>query len=164
MAVPGAHAAVVVGMTAPTTPTAPCDNASDIVQDGPALTDVIPQGIASPVITSWSTNAAVGGGQQLALKVFEKISEPATFRQVSHDGPRALTGGALNEFTTDLPVRAGDLLGVGTPSDSAPTACIFGSELGNRSHLGFLNDGESAGPFAAGTGLANVAAVIEPSH
>jgi hypothetical protein len=162
--VPQAQASVTVGMVAPTTPDALCDKPFDVVQQSPAVTYVVPDGIASPVITGWSTNAAAGDGQQLALKVFEKAGEPATYRQLSHDGPRDLAGGTLNMFKSNLPVRAGDLLGVGVPPGTAPTACIFGDELGNESHQGFFSDGESAGPFAAGTGLANVSVVIEPSH
>jgi hypothetical protein len=164
LVVPGARAAVVVGMVAPATPsTAPCDEPFDLVQLSPAVTYEVPEGIVKPVIASWSTNAAAGAGQQLALKLFERGAAGGEFRQVGHDGPRPITAGTLNTFETNLPVRAGDLLGVGTPSGSAPTACSFGSAIGSFSHQGFLNDGESS-HFAAGAGLTNVSAVVEPSH
>lgn len=127
---------------------------------------VIPQGIAAPVISSWSTNAAPGSGQQLALKVFEKVADPEVFRQVAHDGPRPLTGGTLNTFSTELPVKAGDFLGVGFQSASAPNGCLFGSAIGNWVRMGYLNDGETSmpGEFHAEVGLVNVSAVVEPSH
>ena len=59
----------------------------------------------------WSTNAASGDGQQLAFKVFEKIADPEVFRQVAHDGPRAIIGGTVNTFATDLPVHACTTIG-----------------------------------------------------
>jgi hypothetical protein len=151
-------------MTAPANPTAFDCAGTDEVQESPGVSYVVPAGIASPVITSWSTQAASGDGQQFALKVFEKIGEPATFRQISHDGPHALTGGTLNTFAANVPVRAGEFLGVGTPTGSSPTACIFGSAIGNRAHDSFLNDGESASDWLAESGLVNASAVIEPSH
>jgi hypothetical protein len=163
-AVPHANAAVTVGMVAPSTPSAICSGDFDLVQESPTVSYEVPAGIASPVITQWSTNAAPGDGQQLALKVFEKIPVPgATFRQVAHDGPRVLTGGTMNTFTTELAVRAGDFLGVGFQSGSAPNGCLFGSEIGNWTRIGYLGDGET-GDFHAETGYVNVAAVIEPSN
>ena len=160
---PDARAAVEVGMVAPTTPSAICSGDFDLVQESPSTSYVIPQGIASPVITRWSTNAAPGQGQQLALKVFEKVGQPATFRQVAHDGPRPLTGGTVNTFAANLPVKAGDFLGVGSQSGTAPNGCLFGSAIGNWTRMGFLSDGQS-GDFHAQTGFVNVAAVVEPSH
>ena len=165
-AAPEATASVTVGMVAPTTPTASCSGDFDLVQESPDVSYVIPQGVASPVITSWSTNAAPGSGQQVALKVFEKVADPEVFRQVGHDGPRTLTGGALNTFNSDLPVKPGDFLGLGFQSASAPNGCLFGSAIGNWSRIGYLNDGETSqvGEFHAETGFVNVSAVIEPSH
>jgi len=160
---PDSGAAVEVGMVAPTTPGAICSGDFDLVQESPSTSYVIPQGIASPVVTRWSTNAAPGQGQQLALKVFDKVGQPATFRQVAHDGPRPLTGGTLNSFTANLSVNAGDFLGVGFQSGTAPNGCLFGSAIGNWTRIGFLSDGQS-GDFHAQTGFVNVSAVVEPSH
>jgi hypothetical protein len=162
---PNAHAATQVGMVAPTTPSADCSGDFDLVQEGPTASYVIPQGIAAPVITQWSTNAAPGDGQQLAFKVFEKVADPEVFRQVAHDGPRALTPGTLNTFAVDLPVKSGDFLGVGFQSGSAPNGCTFGSG-GNWVRIGYLSDGETSQPgeFHAQTEVVNVSALVEPSH
>jgi len=166
LGIPAAKGAVTVGMVAPGTPDAVCDNpsGSDVIQESNTVDYEIPPGIASTVITSWTTNAAAGSGQQLALKVFEVVNRSmGIFRQVSHDGPRALTGGALNTFRTELPVKPGDYIGVGRPPGSTPNACIFSMALGNWSHIGYFNDGGQA-QFAFGTGYANVSAMIEPSN
>jgi hypothetical protein len=166
MAVPTAHAAVTVGMLAPA-PSADCSGGPfDFVQESPSVDYVVPDGIPSPVVTSWSTNAAPGDGQQLAFKVFEKIADPEVFRQVAHDGPRALAGGTVNTFPTDLPVHAGDFLGLGFQAGTAPNACFFGSAMGNWVRNGFMSDGETsiAGEFHAEVGYVNVTAVVEPSH
>jgi hypothetical protein len=168
MAVPTAHAAVTVGMLAPA-PTTTCSGGPfDLVQESPNVDYVVPDGIASPVVTSWSTNAPPGEGQQLAFKVFEKVAQPEVFRQVTHDGPRPLAPGTVNTFSIDLPVHAGDFLGLGFPPGSQPSGCIFGSGpgTGNWVRNGFMNDGETsaAGEFLAEGGFLNVSAAIEPSH
>lgn len=163
---PAAQAAVTVGTLDPA-PSATCSGGPfDLVQQSPNVSYVIPDGIASPLITSWSTNAASGGGQQLALKVFERIADPEVFRQVAHDGPRAIIGGTVNTFATDLPVQAGEFLGLGFQAGTAPNDCVFGSTIGDWTRIGFMNDGETsaAGEFHAQVGLVNVSAVIEPSH
>jgi hypothetical protein len=166
LAAPAAQAAVTVGTLDPA-PSANCSGGPfDLVQQSPNVSYVIPDGVASPVITSWSTNAAPGDGQQLAFKVFEKIADPEVFRQVAHDGPRAITGGTVNTFATDLPVHAGEFLGLGFRAGTAPNDCVFGSTIGDWTRIGFMNDGETsaAGEFHAQVGLVNVSAVIEPSH
>lgn len=164
VAAPGAQGAVTVGMVAPTTPSGICSGPNDVIQDAPGVDYEIPAGIASPVVTSWSTNAAPGAGQQLTLALFEVVDESmAIYRQVAHDGPQSLTGGTLNTFRTKLPARAGLFLGLGTPAGSGPTGCIFGSAIGSRTRNSYFNDGDS-GQFAAQVGLVNVSAVIEPSN
>ena len=166
LTVPATQASVTVGMLAPA-PSADCSGGPfDQVQQSPNVSYVIPDGIASPVVTSWSTNAAPGDGQQLAFKVFEKVADPEVFRQVAHDGPRAITGGNVNTFVTDLPVHPGEFLGLGFQAGTAPNACVFGSTIGDWTRMGFMNDGETsvAGEFHAQVGLVNVSAVVEPSH
>jgi hypothetical protein len=63
------------------------------------------------VLTSWSTNASSGAGQYLEFKVYRPVST-YTYTVVGHDGPQPLTPGVLNTFPIDIPVQAGDVLGL----------------------------------------------------
>jgi hypothetical protein len=137
----------------------PYDLVQEHVNSGPSY--VVPTGVSSPVISSWSTNAATGGGQTLTFKVFRKVGAPATFQQVAHDGPRPLAGGTLNTFAVDIPVIPGDILGVNSGTD---TACLFSAPgEGNWVLQGDLSDGQS-GDFHAETDLVNISAVVKPSN
>jgi hypothetical protein len=121
-----AQAQVTIGQLAPNgTPVSECEFSTsyDEVQTSVAAGNsyVVP---VSGVLTSWSTNAGVGGNQQLALKVFRPTGGN-TFLVVASD-LRPLTSGALNIFPVSIPVQAGDLIGQHTPSKAtAPTACLF---------------------------------------
>jgi hypothetical protein len=58
----------------------------------------------------------------MALKVFRTVAAPSTFKVVGHDGPRNLAGG-LNQFSADLRVQPGDILG--SNWSGAAGACTF---------------------------------------
>jgi hypothetical protein len=73
------------------------------------------------VLTSWSTNEGPGGGP-LGLKVFRPFG--GGYLVVGADGPRSLTRNALNTFPINIPVQAGDILGVAVPANS-PSSCEF---------------------------------------
>jgi hypothetical protein len=62
------------------------------------------------VITSWSYEAALSV-PQLKFKV-ARPAGPDTFMIVGEDGPRTPTAGTLNTFTTQIPVQAGDVIGL----------------------------------------------------
>jgi hypothetical protein len=94
------------------------------------------------VITSWSTNAGEGAGQQLTFKVYRPLGEER-YLVVGHDGPRTLTPSVINTFATDIPVQAGDVIGnVDVAAETLPTACEF--ETGNPADTGFYTKGEAA--------------------
>jgi RTX calcium-binding nonapeptide repeat (4 copies) len=114
MVVPSGAGAVTIGQTAPTTTI--CTDGFSWVQ--PTVTSgssyVVPSAgaVTTWVVTSWSTDASVGGGS-LAMKVFRQIGDPAVYMAVGHDGPRPLTSGQLNTFTgIQVPVETGDVLGL----------------------------------------------------
>jgi IPT/TIG domain/PASTA domain len=65
---------------------------------------------SSGAITSWSTQVGTNPGQALGMKVYRPAG-PGTFLVVGQDGPRALTSG-LNTFPVNIPVQAGDILGI----------------------------------------------------
>lgn len=122
-----AAAAIVVGQTSPGPVTeSTCDYESSY--DELQATVAAGTGYTVPtagVITSWSTNEGPGGGL-LSFKVFRPVG--ASFLVVAQDGPRPLVPGALNNFPVNIPVQAGDIIGVGVVGGSA-TSCVFRTEL-----------------------------------
>jgi hypothetical protein len=138
-----ASADTVIGQVAPTpSPPAKCIS-------GPF--DELPVGSASGpaysvpfegTITSWSTQAAAGAGQQLVFKVFRPEGE-GKFKVVAHDGPRALSPSTVNTFAVSIPVKTGDVIGYNdTASASAhPTACFFNT--GSSADRNIFQGGEA---------------------
>jgi hypothetical protein len=126
----GAAAQVTVGQVAPTSSPfgfcgGPYDEWQTSVASGASYAVPAPGG----AITSWSTVAAVEPGQKLTLKVLRPSG--LGFTVVGHDGPRPLTSGVLNTFTTSIPVQVGDLLAMhmGTLAESSFVACTFETGL-----------------------------------
>jgi hypothetical protein len=161
-----AGASVTIGQLAPgVAPLAICGGSYDLVQ--PTVTSgttyVVPAG--GVAITSWSTNAAAGSGQQLKMKVFRKVAEPRTYRVVGHDGPRALTPGTVNKFAVNIPVKPGDVLGLNNATVGAvPTACLLSAPGDfNPQHPGDLADGQSAnfdGEYGSANRRPNISAEV----
>lgn len=123
VAVPAAaQAQVTIGALAPPNPGAGCTDAKFELAPGRAFGsgyEVRNDG----VITSWSTNAAPGNGQELTFKVLRPFE--GRYLVVGHDGPRALLPGATNTFKTAIRVRSGDLLGLNKANDAVSNACVF---------------------------------------
>jgi hypothetical protein len=169
-------AAVTIGQLAPgAPPLATCNNEPfDLLQ--PTVTSgnpyVVPSMPPATVleVTSWSTNAAAVAGQRYTMKIFRKVAEPTTYMVVGHDGPRDLTSAAVNTFSTSIPVKPGDVLGMNDNDGSAvDNACNF-SVAGGDSFLflgGNLADGQ-ADTFTAETEAQlyrlNVTADVDPSN
>jgi hypothetical protein len=121
-------------------------------------------GISAWTVISWSTQAGAGGGR-LTMKIYRPLGG-TIYGVVGHDGPRSLLGGAFNTFTTSIAVKAGDVLGSSTPSDSGFPACSFsapGDLILYRE--GDLADGQS-GTFPNSTPdtRLDVSAVITPTN
>jgi hypothetical protein len=162
---PCALASVTLGQVAPTTPAANCGGPGDFAQ--PTVTSG-PSYVApgAGTITSWSHQAASGAGQQLALKVFRKVADPATYRVIGHDGPHDLAPNGLNGFPANLQVKAGDVLGLGNP-----TSTLFGCKFTSPGEsflvaAGYLQDG-GFGAFStdtSGNPRLNVSAVFVYSN
>lgn len=134
-------AAVTIGQLAPGTAVPECTGQFDLVQ--PTVTSgnsyVVPStgGVSSWTVTSWSTNASSDPGQLMALKMFRKVGDPASYKAIGHEGPHTLTAG-LRTFPANIQVKAGDLLGA--QFAGAAGACAF-QVLGNTI---FYRDGELA--------------------
>jgi hypothetical protein len=137
-----ASAQTTIGELAPgTSPFLACTNGPfDGTATGPAAAAyTVP---TAGVITSWSTNAGEGAGQQLTFKVYRPLPEEK-YLVVGHDGPRTLTPSAVNTFATDIPVQAGDLIGnVDVNADTVHTVCDF--ETGNPADTQFYFEGDAA--------------------
>lgn len=120
-----AAADVTVGEVAPPNPETFCNlGPTDTIQIGTAGGDSYAMPEAG-VLTSWSTSAGAGENQFLSLNVYRPVSG-GIYSIVGHDGPRALTPSALNTFPIDIPVEAGDVLGLNDhQAPTAPDACAF---------------------------------------
>jgi hypothetical protein len=165
-------AAVTLGQVPAATPPSVCSNVvDDWVQPNEISGNsyVVPAtgGIVSWTVISWSTRASTTAGQHWTMKVFRKVSG-STYSVVGHDGPRALTSGALNTFQTSILVKPGDLLGMNDNSVNPPvsTACGVASS-GNTVFFGggTLPDGAS-GPIGSvsSNSRLNISAVAQPTN
>ena len=160
-----AGAAVTIGQTG--TPTTTCANNADRLQ--PTVTSgnsyVVPATVASGTITSWSTEALAGAGQRLALKVYRPLGG-ATYQVVGQAGPHDLTGGVLNTFQANVPVKAGDILGNSVEPAGGGVGCNF-PVVGETylTRTGNLAVGAS-GDFIPGTPdrRQNISAVVNPTN
>ena len=163
LAVP-AQGAVTVGQVAPTPP----GNCSGAQADHVQVTTTIGNPYVIPVngtITSWSTRqGASDPGVAWKLKTFRPTGAPNEFRVTAADGPRPLVPNMLNTFNTDVPVSAGDLLGLNRAvggsgcnafNDGGTAQQLFPADLAVGSSGTFLS------PSAR---RLNIAAVVEPSN
>jgi hypothetical protein len=139
-----------------------CDAGVDFVQLGVTSGNsyVVP---GNGTITAWTTQTGAESGA-LALKVFRKVGDPASFQAVGHSEPQRLTPGgtAGNTFPANVRVRQGDLLGVHTLTFSP---CGFKDPGGQHAFLsGDLADAEVAG-FGPESGFdLDVQAVFAPDN
>jgi IPT/TIG domain-containing protein/PASTA domain-containing protein len=145
-----AQAQVTIGQLAPTNPLANCHHSSEYdevqvkVSSGASYVVPAPGG----VLTSWSTNAAAGAGQTMGLKIFRPAAL-GTFTILAHDGPRPLAPSVLNTFAVDIPVQAGDVIGIHNPvTEVINDACSF--ETANAGDELFYEGGDLADGAAFG--------------
>ena len=120
-------APVTIGQLAPPSPPTTCNGPGELIQTAVAAGDAYTVPTAG-VITSWSTNAATGSGQMFKMKIFRLVSG-TTYTIVAHDGPRPLASGAFNEFPVNIPVQAGDVLGLHEYAGTVPNACTFATGM-----------------------------------
>jgi hypothetical protein len=162
LAVP-AQGAVTVGQIAPTPP-GNCSGAQeDIVQVQTTIGNpyVIP---VDGTITSYRTlQGASDPGVAWKLKTFRPTGAPDEFEVTAADQPRVLTPNTLNTFATDIPVTAGDMLGLNRAVGGS--GCTITGALGGTTKSLFPGDlavGASATFFAESTRRLNIEATVEP--
>ncbi len=106
-----AEADVTVGQVGPPNPESWCNlGQTDTLQLAVAsgASYVVPQ---AGTLTSWSTSAGPGVGQTEALKVYRPVSG-TTYTVLAQDLPQPLVPSVLNTFPVDIPVQAGDVVGL----------------------------------------------------
>lgn len=153
-----ATAQVTVGQIGvPNTTCATGDWAQPTVSSGTSY--VIP---VTGTLTSWSHIAKILAGQKMKLKVFRQVAGLA-YTVVGQDVPRDLNSGALNTFATNIPVQAGDVLGMTTLTSG--TGCGFGPAT--ETDLYKTGDAPNGTPVTFETlsvvSRLNISAVIEPA-
>jgi hypothetical protein len=160
-----AGASIPLGQV-PALPTGDCGADFDFVQQTVAAgtSYIAPE---AGRITSWSTNAGVGAGpgQQYTMKVFRQLAG-SSYSVVGHDGPRTLVESGLSTFASNVPVKAGDQLGIHVTT--AGTNCIALTSLAGDTHFyrgtSDLADG-AYGDFAQDSGKRlNIAAELVPAN
>jgi hypothetical protein len=136
-----AAASVTIGQLASSQPMETCpgvsvDRLQPTVNSG--NTYVVP---GNGTITSWSTNFAAGN-QTMRMEIFRQVAG-LRYKVVGHDGPRPLTGGALNTFPASIQVMPGDVLGL-HHSQGMMTICPYFLAPGDQilSKNGNLADGQ----------------------
>jgi hypothetical protein len=101
------------------------DRVQPTVTSGNPYVVPAPGGVTSWTLTSWSTEAVPGDGRLLTMKVYRRVSGNS-FMIIGRDGPRTLSGGALNTFSgLSIPLQAGDYVGNSTPAAAGGPACAF---------------------------------------
>lgn len=162
--VPDATASMTVGQVAPFSSTAgDCTTGApaDFLQ--PTVTSTAGYFVKEAgTITSWSTTASLGPAQIYVMKIFRKVSDPAIYKVVGHDGPRTLTPSALNTFPANVEVEPGDILGFNEFGASACTFVVPGDSILKRS--GDLSDGNSATFTTVPNLRLNISAVLVPTN
>jgi hypothetical protein len=155
-----AAASVTIGQVAPGTITS-CSKNFDFLQ---ASTQDNSYTLPTGVITSWAHRSQAGAGQQVTLKIFRKTGDPASYQAVGHDGPYPVTPNTLMSFSTNLQVKAGDVLGLTGAGGTVSIGCEFGGtgEVGSRS--GNLADAGFGDFTVAANHRLNVSAQVDPSN
>lgn len=160
------NASVTLGEVGSTSPgcTANLDMAQTGVASGPSYT--VP---GDGTITSWSHNAPTGPSQTFTMKIYRAVpDQPGFFMVVGHDGPRDQPQNLLNTFQTNIPVRAGDFLGLDTANGASGCTINMGFTSADtfvvKNAPPPLGDGQSGLFNPAGTGRLDVSAVFQPSN
>jgi hypothetical protein len=166
---PASAAPVALGQAAPTGIPAECKGPAELVESSTAGINpyVVPR---AGTITSWSTNAGAGPGQAMKMKVFRPVGGFAhTYTVIAHDGPRLLAASVLNTFSVDIPVQAGDVIGLnaGNASVATPNACLYPTNVATDIldlSTADTPDGASVTfPLSSPGGRPNVAATLQPA-
>ncbi len=173
-AAPAASGATVrLGQTAPSGTAADCVNCSvfQLASGATSPSYVIPSG--GGTITSWSTQGAPSSlsclitGCSARLQVFRPASTAGQYSFVAQSGQKTIPAATLSTFTTSIPVRAGDivgLLGTQVPLESAGTGSdLVGIVTGLPVVGSLIGSGLGALPISTGGGLINVSVTLDPT-
>jgi hypothetical protein len=168
LAIPAAAAPFRFGDTG--TPDNPCVGPFDLVQSDSDPTRVPYAAPISGVITGWSYRTAAHT-TTIKLAVFRPTSTPDTFLVVGVSGEVTPTASSTTSFGANVPVQAGDLLGVRV-TGSAVIECTAsgvprdtikldegGAQPGTTEHLGMSAMGQTST-----SARLTLSAVVEPDN
>jgi hypothetical protein len=153
---------VTVGQIAPGTITS-CSNSFEFLEAStPDNSYAMP---AAGTITSWTHHSQAGTGQTPTLKIFRKLSDPATYTVVGHDGPHPIAANTVATFPASIPVKAGDVLGITGAGGAVNIGCEFSGPGEDAFRSGNLAD-DAFGDFTVGSmnRRINASAVLEPTN
>jgi hypothetical protein len=166
-----ARAATAIGQIDSGTPFSSCTGGSYWTQNATGAGVPSYSAPADGVITSWSHKGGAQAGRELGLRIFRLVSG-TTYTLVGSSGVQIVTANTVNTFSTRIPVKAGDRLGLYVGNPGFPigggTAC---TSTGGVSDL--IHEGPANPEPAVGTNLAlgmsypniyrlNVSAKVEP--
>ena len=155
-----ADGAVTVGQTLP--PIYNCDGTYEIVQTGVASGNSyrVP---SDGVITSWSSQGTTMGTTTVKIKLFRPTG---TMNEFTVAGQSALgvvpASSAVASFTTRIPVKAGDLLGISKGSGGCAYQITGSTSDTNAFRAGDAPDGETDAYAANDQSRMDVSAQLEP--
>lgn len=118
------------------------------------------------VITSWSTQANANADKEAELKVFAATGTPGSYLVRGQEGPHILAAGVLNTFPAQVPVEAGDILGL--YHGTIGTACEFDGVPGDTTSYVFaaIPDPPVGSTYTTNMNdagfLVNISAQLEP--
>jgi hypothetical protein len=156
-----AAAAVTVGQVAPGTITSCSKNFDFLQASTPDNSYTLPAG----VITSWTHRSQAGVGQQVTMKIFRKVGDPARYQAVGHDGPHPVSANTTTTFSTSVPAQAGDVLGITGAGGSVSIGCGFAGAGTEGLRNGNLLESDPPADFSLSPNTrVNLSAVVVPTN
>jgi hypothetical protein len=118
-------------------------------------------------ITSWTHVAYPDPGQRLKLRVYRPVPGTTSTFTVLAEDVHDVTSGGLNTFASNIPVQAGDTIGI--TEVARPGAPLFACGFGPGGETAYSDGPEkpigSQVTFSGGSGFRlNVSAVVEPTN
>ncbi len=106
------------------------------------------------VLTSWSFEPSTLAPTTLTLRVFRPTGTPQQFTPIAEGGPQQTiaTSSGLHTFNVQIPVAAGDLIGIHTTDGPCATNTLASGDVYDA-HLGTPNPIGTPAIYSEGSGL-----------
>jgi hypothetical protein len=112
----------------------------------------------SGIITSWSTKATDGAGQQAQLKTISQVGNPGavTYTIQNSTALESLTPSTLNTFSTRIPIQQGQRIGYFFPSGAVGSqSCYYFNPSNSDETAAGPNNGQPGSTFTDLDGSSN---------